>query len=117
MRLDMSQVLRLTDRNFEQDVFQSEVPVMVDFWASWCPPCKMADPVIEELAGEYTGTVKFGKINVDQNPGTATQHQVTGVPTFILFNSGKVVARRVGVQSKEQLKEMLGKPAKWKKEE
>lgn len=108
----MSQVLRLTDRNFEQDVFQSEIPVMVDFWASWCPPCKMVEPVIEDLASEYADTIKFGKINIDQNPRVATEYQIKGVPTFILFNSGKIVERRVGAQSKEQLKEMLEKRTK-----
>ena len=108
----MSQVLRLTDRNFEQDVFQSEIPVMVDFWASWCPPCKMVEPVIEDLASEYADTIKFGKINIDQNPKVATEYQIKGVPTFILFNSGKIVERRVGAQSKEQLKEMLEKRTK-----
>jgi len=108
----MNPVLRLTDRNFRQDVFQSEIPVLVDFWASWCPPCKVVEPVIEELASEYAGTVKFGKINVDQNPRVAAEYQIKGVPTFVLFNSGKIVERRVGAQSKKQLQEMLEIPTK-----
>jgi len=103
----MSQVLRLTDRSFEQEVFQSGVPVLVDFWASWCPPCKMVEPILDELARLYDGQIKFGKLNVDQNPKTGGKYQIKGVPTFILFNSGKPVHQRVGAQSKRQLEKMI----------
>ena len=103
----MSRGLRFTDVNFGQEVLDSDIPVLVDFWASWCPPCKMVEPVIEELAREYAGRVKIGKMNVDQNPKTASQYQIKGVPTFILFNSGKPAQQRVGAQSKKQLQGML----------
>lgn len=103
----MSQVLRLNDTNFEQQVSHSGTPMLVEFWASWCPPCKMVDPVLEELAGEYAGRVKIGKLNVDQNPGMGWRYQIKGVPTFILFNSGKPVREKVGAQSKDQLRGMI----------
>ena len=97
----MSHPIRLTDANFEDEVLRSDVPVLVDFWASWCPPCKMVEPVIAELAEEYAGKVKVGKLHVDQNPKTASRYRIMGVPTFMVFNSGKVVQQRVGAQSKE----------------
>lgn len=103
----MSHPIRLTDVNFEQEVLRSEVPVLVDFWASWCPPCKMMEPLIEELAVEYNGRLKVGKLNVDQNPKTASRYQIMGVPTFALFRSGEVVEQRVGAQSKGQLEQLL----------
>lgn len=103
----MSQVLRLTDRNFEQEVFGCKVPVLVDFWASWCLPCKAVEPILDELALEYAGRIKVGKLNVDQNPKTGRKYQIKGIPTFILLNSGQAVQHRVGAQSKGQLKEMI----------
>lgn len=103
----MSQVLRLTDRNFREEVFQSEVPVLVEFSASWCVPSQQAEPVLEELAREYAGKLKIGSLNVDQNPRVASKCQIMGCPTFILFNSGKSVERRVGAQFKKQLQEVL----------
>ena len=103
----MDRVLRLTDANFEREVLESDVPVLVDFWASWCPPCKMVEPVIEELAAEYDGRLKVGKLQVDQNPRTASRYQIMGVPTFHLFRDGKVLQRRTGAQSKAQLLQML----------
>jgi len=106
----MAHPIRLTDANFEQEVLRSEIPVLVDFWASWCPPCKMVEPVVAELAEEFAGKIKVGKLHVDQNPRTASKYHIMGVPTFILFNSGKPLQRRVGAQSKEQLKQMLNNP-------
>src|SRR4030042_753191 len=103
----MSQALRLTDHNFEQEVLHSEVPVLVDFWASWCLPCKAVEPILDELALEYDGKLKIGKLNVDQNPRTRGRYEIKGVPTFILFNSGQVIQHKVGAQSKGQLKGMI----------
>ena len=81
----MGQTVRLTDTNFEREVLASGIPVLVDFWASWCPPCKMTEPVIDELAVEYDGRLKVGKLNVDQNPQMAARYRVMGVPTFAVF--------------------------------
>ena len=103
----MSRVLRLTDRNFNQEVSQCETPTLVEFSASWCVPSQQEKPVLEELAKRYSGRLKIGELNVDQNPRTASKCQIMGCPTFIIFNSGKIVQRRVGAQSKGQLKEMI----------
>ena len=90
----MGHALRLTDANFEQEVSTSSIPVLVDFWASWCPPCKMVEPVVEELAAGYDGRLKVGKLHVDQNPKMADRYQIMGVPTFALFCAGEVLQRR-----------------------
>ncbi|MFB0534669.1 MAG: thioredoxin [Anaerolineae bacterium] len=103
----MGQVLRLTDANFEREVLGAGIPVLVDFWASWCPPCKMVEPVIAELATEYDGQLKVGKLNVDQNPRVAARYHILGVPTFMVFSAGEVVEQRTGAQSKAQLEELL----------
>ncbi len=97
----------LTDNNFKAEVLESEIPVLVDFWASWCPPCKMAEPIMQELAEELDGEIKVAKMNVDLNPRTASQLSVSGVPTFMFFNGGKAIASRVGVQSKGQIYGLL----------
>lgn len=98
---------RLTDINFDQKVVQSDLPVLVDFWASWCPPCKMVEPILEELAVEYSGLLTIAKLHVDQNPRTRDRYQILGVPTFVLFRDGQDIARRTGAQSKGQLRQML----------
>ena len=103
----MSRVLRLTDHNFDSEVASSEIPALVEFWASWCLPCRAVEPILEELAEKYAGRIKVGKLNVDQNPRTGSRYQIKGIPTFILFNSGKPVSRRVGAQSKAQLLDMI----------
>lgn len=103
----MSHALRLTDTNFEREVLESDVPVLVDFWASWCPPCKMVEPVIAELAIDYDGQLKVGKLHVDQNPKTRDRYRILGVPTFAVFRGGEIVARRTGAQSGKQLLQML----------
>ncbi len=103
----MAKPLALADNSFENEVIASKQPVLVDFWASWCPPCKMVEPTIGELAQEISDKVKITKINVDQNPKSASDYNIMGVPTFILFKDGKEVTRRVGAQSKAQLLDML----------
>ena len=104
----MNHSLRVTDASFEQEVIESAIPVLVDFWASWCPPCKMVEPVIEELALEYDGRVKVCKLHVDRNPKTRDRYQILGVPTFAVFRDGELVAQRIGAQSKRQLEGLLG---------
>jgi thioredoxin 1 len=103
----MGRSLRLTDTNFEQEVLASEVPVLVDFWASWCPPCKMTEPVVDELAAEYDGRLKVGKLNVDRNPRTRERYRIAGVPTFVVFRGGEPAGQRTGAQSRGQLERML----------
>jgi|Deesub1362A_J573_1020465.scaffolds.fasta_scaffold00690_19 thioredoxin 1 len=105
----MKKSLRFTDINFEKEVLQSKIPVLVDFWASWCPPCKMIEPVIEKLAQIYDGKIKIGKLNVDQNPKMRAKYQIKGVPTFIVFVSGKEIERKVAAHSEAQLREILDK--------
>ncbi len=102
----MSEVL-LTDANFEAEVLKYNGPVMVDFYAVWCGPCKMLGPVVEELAKEYEGKVKICKLNVDDAPNTASQFRVSSIPTIIFFKDGAVAAQEVGLQSKEELKKQL----------
>jgi len=101
--------LEFTAKNFEKEVLKSDIPVLVDFWTSWCPPCKMVEPIIEELAQEYHGKVKIGKLNVDRNPGLGARYEITGVPTFIIFNEGKIKARAMAAKSKSELKKMIEK--------
>ncbi|MFC1577354.1 thioredoxin [Candidatus Omnitrophota bacterium] len=103
----MSGLLHLSDKNFTEVINGSGLPVLVDFWASWCPPCKMVEPVLEELAEEEKDKIRIAKVNVDQSRRAASDHNIIGVPTFIIFNSGKAVCRRTAAQSKKQLKDML----------
>lgn len=102
-------VLQLSDDGFEKDVLQSDVPVLVDFWASWCAPCKAIAPVIDALADQYDGKVKIAKLNVDDNPATPGQYGVRGIPTLILFKDGSVVDQVVGAVPKNQLEGLLDK--------
>ena len=105
----MSDEIILTETNFTDEVLKSELPVLVDFWAEWCGPCKMLGPTIEELAAEYKGRAKVGKLNVDHNPTVAEKYGIRGIPTIILFHGGEIVEQAVGVQSKGNLIKMLGK--------
>lgn len=99
--------LHFTDGNFEQEVLKSDVPVLVDFWASWCMPCQMVGPVIEELSGEYEGKVKVGKLNVDENPQTPSSFGIMSIPTIILFKDGEPKKTLIGVQPKETFKQVI----------
>ncbi|MFC1599186.1 thioredoxin [Candidatus Omnitrophota bacterium] len=100
-------MMRLTVSNFKEQVLESTIPVLVDFWSSWCPPCKMVEPIVEELASELEGRIKVGKINVDQNPKTSAEFNIAGVPTFALFKEAKLVKRETGARSKKQLLTMI----------
>lgn len=97
-----------TDQNFETEVLKSDLPVLVDFFADWCGPCKMMAPVIEELAGELKGKVKVGKLDVDENPETAAKYGVMSIPTLILFKKGEVAKTLIGFSSKEEILKELG---------
>jgi thioredoxin 1 len=103
----MSNEIQLTDANFEQEVVKSGTPVLVDFWAPWCGPCRMIGPVIEELAREYEGKVKVCKLNTDENPETASRFQISAIPTVLFFKGGKMVKDAVGLQPKEELKKIM----------
>lgn len=103
----MSHAVHLTGANFAEEVLRSDLPVLVDFWASWCLPSQETKPIMEELAVEYEGRVKVGMLQIDQNPRTRDSYQIEGCPTFILFVKGVEVQRRKGAQSKQALREML----------
>jgi thioredoxin 1 len=102
-------VVQLTDDSFEKDVIKATTPVLVDFWASWCAPCKAISPVIDSLADEYAGKVTIAKLNVDENPATPGKFGVRGIPTLILFKDGKVVDQVVGAVPKNQLEGLIKK--------
>ncbi|MBT4449008.1 MAG: thioredoxin TrxA [Gammaproteobacteria bacterium] len=96
-------IVYLTDDSFEAEVLQSEHPVLVDYWADWCGPCKMIAPVLEEIADEYDGKIKIAKLNIDENSGTPPKYGIRGIPTLMLFKGGNVEATKVGALSKSQL--------------
>jgi len=96
-------ISHVTDGTFEQEVLKSDVPVLVDFWAEWCGPCKMIAPVLEEVSGEYAGRLKIAKLNIDENAGTPPKYGIRGIPTLMLFKGGQVEATKVGAMSKSQL--------------
>jgi len=99
----MSNEMVFTDSNFDAEVLKSEVPVMVDFWAPWCGPCKMIAPIVAEISKEYVGKLKVGKVNTDDNQQVASQYGVMSIPTVMIFKGGQPVERIVGAQSKESL--------------
>jgi thioredoxin 1 len=99
--------LTFTDGTFDRDVLQSEAPVLVDFWAEWCGPCRMMAPTIDVVANEYAGKVKVGKVDVDANGDTAMRYNIRGIPTLLLFKGGRVVEQRVGAVGKSEVQKML----------
>ena len=100
-------VITISDNEFDSSIIQCGKPALVDFWAEWCQPCKMLAPTIEEIAGEYDGRVFVGKLNVDDNPATATKFGIRGIPTLLLFKDGQVVQQMVGVKSKAEIKKII----------
>jgi len=103
----MSKPVEVNDGNFDQTVLQSKTPVLVDFWAAWCGPCRMVAPVVEELAGEYKGKVTVAKLNVDENPKTASQYGIMSIPTLLIFKNGAPVSNIVGFRPKAELQRSL----------
>jgi thioredoxin 1 len=103
----MPELVHLTDQNFEHEVLHSETPVLVDFWAEWCAPCRMVAPVIEQINEDYNGEIKVGKLDVDASPVISAQLGVLSIPTIILFKGGKAVQRMVGFQPKPSLKSKI----------
>lgn len=99
--------IQLTDASFDKDVLESATPVLVDFWAPWCGPCRMLSPLIEEIAKEYTGKVKVAKINTDEHPNAAGRYKISAIPTLLFFKGGKLVEQMVGVHSKAEIKKTL----------
>jgi thioredoxin 1 len=104
-----SSLLHVNDKNFADEVLNADLPVLVDFWATWCGPCRSISPIIEELAKEFTGRVKVTKLNVDESPATPSQYGVRGIPTLILFKGGKILDQIVGSVPKARLITMIEK--------
>jgi thioredoxin 1 len=102
-------VTAFTDANFDRDVLQSDIPVLVDFWATWCAPCKAIAPLVDAVADEYAGKIKVGKVNVDENQATPAKYSVRGIPTIILFKGGVVVDQVVGAVPKSQMDALIAK--------
>jgi len=104
---EVSNTIPVTDENFEEKVLKAEGPVLVDFWAEWCGPCKMIAPILGEIASEYEGRLQIAKLNIDENPATPPRYGIRGIPTLMLFKNGNVEATKVGAVSKSQLSAFL----------
>ena len=100
-------VVTLTDENFQEEVNSSAVPVLVDYWAEWCGPCKMISPLVEEMAEEYSNRLKVGKLDVDENQSSASKQNVMSIPTLLIFKEGEVVAQQIGAVNKTQITEFI----------
>jgi thioredoxin 1 len=103
----MSHSIEITSSNFQTEVAESEVPVLLDMWAAWCGPCRMVSPIVDELAGDYAGRIKVGKLDVDAEPGIAASFGVQSIPTIVLIKDGKIVAHAIGARPKAQLAQAL----------
>lgn len=111
----MSKTITLNDNNFESEVLNSEIPVLVDFWAEWCGPCRALAPVIEEIAEDYDGKLKVGKLNVDENPGVPSAYDIRSIPTLLVFKDGAVQDRLVGALPKNHIVDLIESMLEWKK--
>ena len=107
--MSSEKIIELNDANFDQEVLQSDLPVLVDFWATWCSPCKAIAPLIDAAADEYAGKIKVGKVNVDENAATPGKYGVRGIPTLLLFKNGSVVDQVIGAIPKSQLEALIAK--------
>ena len=103
----MSEIVKATDSTFESEVLSSDQPVLVDYWAEWCGPCKMIAPILDEISSEYDGKLKIAKLNIDENPEAPPKYGIRGIPTLMLFKNGNVEATKVGALSKSQLTAFL----------
>lgn len=105
----MSEIILLSEQNWETEITNSDLPVVVDFWAEWCAPCRMMAPILEEVKREYQGKIKVGKLNVDENSTIAGQYRIMGIPTLLFFRSGKIVDKVVGIVSRKTLDDKIEK--------